>query len=143
MADNVIKFPSLVTNTNIEPVVDNIADKVVEYKKKYSAEIGQILWDQVLGELVRAGVNLDNEEETYFPSMILLLEAIKSLHLETVGIFHPLQTLAHGFYGQSTIGEDEDGNIVIRIVQNVQDEDMIILDEEGQVDLTEFFDEDA
>ena len=48
----------------------------------------------VLGEMARAGCDLEEDAELYFPSMILIFESIRSLHLMTMGVDHELQDYA-------------------------------------------------
>ena len=44
--------------------------------------------------MARAGCEFDEDFERYFPSMILIFEAIRSLHLQTMGEEHQLQPFA-------------------------------------------------
>lgn len=80
---------------------EEVAEKIVEYKTSFADEISEILWNHVLGELARSGVDLENRAEELFPSMILLLESIRSLHLQANNIEHPLQAFAAEAFEQS------------------------------------------
>ena len=64
------------------------------YKESFASDVADLLWQHVINELGRAGCNFDEDIEKYFPSMVLILEAIRSLHLQTSGIDHPLQQFA-------------------------------------------------
>ena len=44
--------------------------------------------------MARAGCEFDENMDRYFPSMILIFEAIRSLHLQTMGEEHQLQPFA-------------------------------------------------
>ena len=90
--DNLIYFPSIHSNPPIDEV--SVAEKIREYKESYSTELAEIIWENVLGEMARAGCEFDEDFETYFPSMILIFEAIRSLHLQTMGEEHQLQPFA-------------------------------------------------
>ena len=49
---------------------------------------------QAIGELVRSGCDFAPEIEKHFPSMVLVLESIRSLHLQSQGLHHNLQDFA-------------------------------------------------
>jgi hypothetical protein len=44
--------------------------------------------------MARAGCEFDENMDKYFPSMILIFESIRSLHLQTMGEEHQLQPFA-------------------------------------------------
>jgi len=91
--DNILQFPQLkIPGSPQSP--QELAEQLSEYKKEYADEIAEILWNNILGELTRAGCYFDENIEEYYPSMILLLESIRSLHLHSNGIDHPLQKYA-------------------------------------------------
>jgi len=87
-----IPFPSLHSNPPIDEV--SVSERIREYKESYSSELTEIIWENVLGEMARAGCDFDDNMEVYFPSMILIFEAIRSLHLQTMGEEHQLQEYA-------------------------------------------------
>lgn len=91
--EKIIQFPKMKLNCPPQSPQE-IEEKLIEYKENYSREIADILWQNVLGEMARSGCNFDENVDKYFPSMVLILEAIKSLHLLTNGIDHPLQEFA-------------------------------------------------
>ena len=86
--NNVIHFP----RTDYE--TPNSHEEVGQYKESYSSELSEIIWEMVLGEMARAGCDLEEDAELYFPSMILIFESIRSLHLMTMGVDHELQDYA-------------------------------------------------
>jgi hypothetical protein len=90
--DNLIQFPSIHSNPPIDQV--SVQQRIKEYKESYSTELAEIIWENVLGEMARAGCDFDSDMEKYFPSMILIFEAIRSLHLQTMGEEHQLQPFA-------------------------------------------------
>jgi hypothetical protein len=87
-----IPFPSLHSNPPIDEV--SVSERIRQYKESYSSELTEIIWENVLGEMARAGCDFDDNMEVYFPSMILIFEAIRSLHLQTMGEEHQLQEYA-------------------------------------------------
>jgi len=90
--DNLIHFPKIHSNPPINE--ESVAEKIRDYKESYSSELAEIIWENVLGEMARAGCDFDEDFETYFPSMILIFESIRSLHLQTMGEEHQLQHFA-------------------------------------------------
>lgn len=90
--NNVIEFPKFFDSPPMSP--EDVQEKLIKYKESYSTELAEIIWENVLGEMARAGCSLDEDINTYFPSMVLIFEAIKSLHLQTMGVDHPLQHFA-------------------------------------------------
>lgn len=93
MSDNVIQFPKIRLDAAPQSPQE-IEEKLLEYKRSYSDEIADILWQNVLGEMARSGCDFSKDLDGYFPSMILILESIRSLHLQTSGVEHPLQKFA-------------------------------------------------
>ena len=87
-----IPFPKIHSNPPISE--ESVAEKIRDYKESYSSELAEIIWENVLGEMARAGCEFDEDFERYFPSMILIFEAIRSLHLQTMGEEHQLQPFA-------------------------------------------------
>ncbi len=94
MTDNIIPFPKISFQGAPPQTPEEVAIKLKEYKKSYSDEIAEILWQNLLGELARAGCDLNTNVDNHFPAMVLVLESIRSLHLLTSGIEHPLQEFA-------------------------------------------------
>lgn len=96
MAD-IIEFPKEKQNGPPQSQ-EEVAEKLLEFKLGHADQIAEALWQYVLTELIRAGCIFTSEgpAETnkHFPAMVLVLEAIKSLHLSTYGIHHPLQDFA-------------------------------------------------
>ena len=91
--DNVIQFPNYGMS---KPPMDaqEIQDKLLAYKESYSSELSEIIWQNVLGEMDRAGCDFDEDIEKYFSSMVLVYEAIKALHLLSLDVAHPLHEFA-------------------------------------------------
>lgn len=90
--DNLIPFPNIHSNPPVDQV--SVSERIREYKESYSTELAEIIWENVLGEMARAGCEFDENMDKYFPSMILIFEAIRSLHLQTMGEEHQLQPFA-------------------------------------------------
>lgn len=90
--DNIIEFPKMFGNPPMSP--EDVQEKLLQYKESYSTELAEIIWENVLGEMARAGCNFDEDINDYFPGMVLIFESIKSLHLKTMGVYHPLQDFA-------------------------------------------------
>jgi hypothetical protein len=94
--NNVITFPKMKLNSPPQSP-EELAEKLIEYKKSFADDISEFLWSHVLSEMVRSGCNFDVESQEYYPSIILLLESIRSLHLQSNGVHHPLQDFAQEF----------------------------------------------
>jgi hypothetical protein len=90
--DNLIPFPNIHSNPPVDQI--SVSERIREYKESYSTELAEIIWENVLGEMARAGCDFDENMDKYFPSMILIFEAIRSLHLQTMGEEHQLQPFA-------------------------------------------------
>ena len=90
--DNLIHFPKIHSNPPIDE--SSVSERIRDYKESYSSELAEIIWENVLGEMARAGCEFDENMDRYFPSMILIFEAIRSLHLQTMGEEHQLQPFA-------------------------------------------------
>ena len=69
--DNLIHFPKIHSNPPIDE--NSVSERIREYKDSYSTELAEIIWENVLGEMARAGCEFDEDFEAYFPSMILIL----------------------------------------------------------------------
>jgi|TARA_B110000977_G_scaffold120834_1_gene155484 hypothetical protein len=87
-----IPFPAIHSNPPINEV--SVGERIREYKESYSSELAEIIWENVLGEMARAGCDFEVNMEEYFPSMILIFESIRSLHLQTMNEEHQLQEYA-------------------------------------------------
>ena len=83
-----------------------MAEKLADYRISFSTDVAEQLWNLVLLEMVRSGCKFDDNIEEYFPSIILLLEAIKSLHLHTNKIHHTLQDFAKDFVIEEDMDEE-------------------------------------
>lgn len=90
--DNLIYFPKIHSNPPIDE--NSVSERIREYKESYSTELAEIIWENVLGEMARAGCEFEENMDKYFPSMILIFESIRSLHLQTMGEEHQLQPFA-------------------------------------------------
>lgn len=110
MTNNVIKFPKMKLDAPPQSP-EELAEKLAEYKKSFADDISEFLWNHVLSEMVRSGCRFDSQAEELYPSIILLLESIRSLYLQTQGIEHPLQDFAREFIDLSD-GEIKDIEIV-------------------------------
>ena len=90
---NIIEFPKIKIDTPPQSM-EEVQEQLREYKESYASEVADILWQNVINELGRAGCDFEKDMESYYPSMVLILESIRSLHLQTSDIDHPLQTFA-------------------------------------------------
>lgn len=90
--DNVLQFPRLVSDPPMTAA--EVKDKISAYKENYANDLAEIIWENVLHEMARANCDFDADMEKYFPNMILIFEAIKALHLQTLDVEHPLQEFA-------------------------------------------------
>jgi hypothetical protein len=108
MIDNIITFPKMKLGGPPQSP-EELANRISEYKKAFAEDIAEFLWGHVIGELARSGCDFQSNPEELYPSIVLVLEAIKSLHLHSNGIDHPLQKLA------VTIMEESDEDIEIMI----------------------------
>jgi hypothetical protein len=113
MSDNVVKFPKMKLDTPPQ-TPEELATKISEYKKAFAEDIAEFLWGHVIGELARSGCDFQSNPEELYPSIVLVLEAIKSLHLHANGIEHPLQALAEAIIDEN--GEE------IQIVIDIQED---------------------
>lgn len=91
---NIIAFPKVKVDGAPPTSIEELSEKIAEYKTSFAEEISEVLWNLVLGEMARAGCDFDKDLQKYYPSMVMILESIKSLHLQTNGIHHPLQDIA-------------------------------------------------
>jgi hypothetical protein len=113
MSDNVIKFPRMKLGAPPQSP-EELAEKISEYKRAFADDIAEFLWGHVIGELARSGCDFQSNPEELYPSIVLVLEAIKSLHLHANGVDHPLQELA-----AEIIDENDEG---IEIFVDSEDE---------------------
>jgi len=90
---NIIDFPKHIFGAPPKSA-EELQQKLEEYRHSYSDEISEILWGHVLREMMRSGCEFANDMPKYFPSMLLVLESMRSLHLQSQGIHHPLQDYA-------------------------------------------------
>jgi len=107
MSNNVITFPKMKLDAPPQSP-EELAEKLSEYKKSFADDISEFLWNHVLSEMVRSGCRFDAEAEEYYPSIILMLESIRSLYLHSQGIEHPLQEFAQDFIDLDSEQDDED-----------------------------------
>lgn len=114
MANNIIKFPKMKLDSPPQSP-EELTQKLIDYKTSFAEDISEFLWGHVLSEMVRAGCGFGEDSKEYYPSIMLLHEAIKSLHLQTSGIHHPLQDFASEFIDledEEVEDEDEDEEVV-------------------------------
>jgi hypothetical protein len=121
--NNIIEFPRFFDSPPMSP--EDVQEKLIKYKESYSTELAEIIWENVLGEMARAGCQFDEDINLYFPSMLLVFEAIKSLHLQTMGVEHPLQEFA----AENTLVVEADGEHAIGGFK-IKDEKMVDIDDE-------------
>jgi hypothetical protein len=116
--NNVIKFPKIKLDTPPQ-TPEEVAEKLIEYRMSFSNDIAESLWNLVLMEMTRSGCNFASDTDEYYPSIILLLEAIRSLHLQASGVYHPLQDVA----AEILDGEEEDEGEDEEVVDKPQESD--------------------
>lgn len=121
--NNIIEFPRFFDSPPMSP--EDVQEKLIKYKESYSTELAEIIWENVLGEMARAGCQFDEDINLYFPSMLLVFEAIKSLHLQTMGVEHPLQEFAI----ENTLVVEADDEHAIGGFK-IKDEKMVDIDDE-------------
>jgi hypothetical protein len=101
----IIKFPKMKLDAPPQSA-EELSEKLTEYRTSFSEDISEALWNLVLIEMVRSGCRFELNTEEYYPSIILLLEAIKSLHLQASGIHHPLQDFAKDFIVEEELDQE-------------------------------------
>jgi hypothetical protein len=106
--DNVIAFPNIRLDAPPQ-TQQEVSDKIASYRESYANDISAFLTTLVVTEMSRAGCDMSDEEHIV-PSIILINQAIKSLHLLTSGMDHPLQEYAMNEYEgvELMTGYDED-----------------------------------
>jgi len=93
MTDNIIEFPKV--NTNVESLTkEQLRSVLDEYKEEVANEMSEFLFRHVIGELTRVGHSFDKNMEHFMPSMMMVLESIRSLALQAHGIEHDFQSIA-------------------------------------------------
>ena len=100
-----ITFPQMKLDTPPQSA-EELAEKLSEYRTSFSNDVAEQLWNLVLLEMVRSGCRFEDNTEEYFPSIILLLEAIRSLHLHANEVHHPLQDFAKDFVAEEDLDQD-------------------------------------
>lgn len=108
MVDNVVTFPKIKLGTPPQSV-EEVKTKLEEFRVGHSEQIAEFLWQNLLAEMVRSGCNFNKDIEHYFPSMFLVLESIKSLHLLTHGLPHDLQNFANDSIDVNDFADEIDG----------------------------------
>ena len=100
-----ITFPQMKLDTPPQSA-EELAEKLSEYRTSFSNDVAEQLWNLVLLEMVRSGCRFEDNTEEYFPSIILVLEAIRSLHLHTNEVHHPLLDFAKDFVVEEDLDQD-------------------------------------
>jgi hypothetical protein len=107
---NVIQFPNIKIDTSPKSL-EELSDKITQYRLDYADEISQILMNMVLAELSRSGASYQKfAEDDLFPQIMLMMESIKSLYLFSCGVDHPLQDIAPKMYDKDKLSEMYDLN---------------------------------
>lgn len=101
----IIKFPKMKLDAPPQSA-EELAEKLTEYRTSFSEDVAESLWNLILIEMVRSGCRFEQNTEEYYPSIILLLEAIKSLHLHANEIYHPLQDFAKDFIVEEDLDKE-------------------------------------
>ena len=96
--DNVIHFPKLRFDSPPQSL-EEMKDKIEEYRMGFSWEMSEILLNNVLSELSRVGLPHDYfDREDSKPHIYLLFEAIRSLYLHSCNIDYDLHEFAEEYY---------------------------------------------
>ena len=94
---NVIEFPTkpkVSANDSVGLSEEKIAELLVEiHKRELSDKFAEKNWERIIKQFSAADIDIISYDE-FFPSAVLILESIRSLHLRTQGIYHPLQDFA-------------------------------------------------
>lgn len=101
--NNVIEFPKE-KSIQAPESIEEIQEKLSEYKQNYSSEFSQLLMNKIILEMERDGVNFVYNQEKLFPSIVLALESINALHLRGNDIHHPL----HDFADEAFVEDESD-----------------------------------
>jgi hypothetical protein len=111
-ASNVVRFPKekLSTAANVQSQEEYLK-MIEEYKTRFADELAEILSNQIFGELARCGVDFSSKIDDVFPSMVMVVESIRALHLKCSGIHHPLQDLAVEAYDNDGDEEEDDEEV--------------------------------
>lgn len=107
MAD-IIEFPKMKRRGSPPNSEEDLAEQVTDFKEGLADEISEVIWQGVLTELIRSGCNFGDDPNEFFPSIVLVLESIKSLHLQSQGIEHPLQNFANDSLDMAEYQEEVD-----------------------------------
>ena len=112
--DNIINFPKekFYNPGNIQSQEDFLK-QITEYKTSFANDISESLSEYVFGELARSGVNFDDKIDELFTSMLLVTEAIQSLHMKSSGIYHPLQDFAEDVFPEDGFPEEEETELLV------------------------------
>jgi hypothetical protein len=86
MNDNVIKFPSKKTQSSNSDEEEILL-------------IVETIWMRVLEDMRKAGYDFSADTEKYFPSMVLMFEAMRSLAMMEKDLEHPLQHISEELFG--------------------------------------------
>lgn len=78
--------------------LDDVEEDIVE--ETPSDMMIERIWAGVLQDLERSGCRFSRDTRLYFPSMILVLESIRSLYLLANGMEHGLQEFARDALAQ-------------------------------------------
>lgn len=117
MAD-IIEFPKQKRLGSPPQNEDELQEQVADFRYGLADQVSELIWQSVLTELIRSGCDFGDEPSEYFPSIVLVLETIKSLHLLSQGLHHPLQDFAN-----DAIDLDEYHEEVDKILDNEEDID--------------------
>jgi thermostable 8-oxoguanine DNA glycosylase len=115
---NVINFPRFISDA--PRTAEEVKENLQMYKESYANDLAEIIWENVLSEMARANCDFDEDINKYFPNMILIFEAIKALHLQTLGASHPLQEFA--LKNVAILETDEDGTTTGGLKSTLLDE---------------------
>lgn len=87
--NNVIDFAKFKNELDSLEEIEEDTEEVIP-----SDMLVERIWANALQELERSGCKLSKNTRLYFPSMVLVLESIRSLHMLSNGEEHALQDFA-------------------------------------------------
>ena len=118
---NVVMFPKNKKSTPPQSL-EEMAEKAAEYKRNYTQEFSEMLYNYVFTEMARDGVDFETDEDLLFPNIVLVMESIVALHMRANGLHHPLQDFADEAFEES-MTEEKKQEFVESLSENGDDEE--------------------
>jgi len=120
--NNIINFPKekLKNPATIQSQEDWL-EQITEYKTSLANDFSDMLSANVFNELARSDSEFEKKIDELFPSMVLVSEAIQSLHLKLSGVHHPLQDFAEDVFSDDNIQEMVDNDEKVDYNEIIED----------------------